>query len=160
METPAPSGQSRQRVILAVALAAVTVVLVVAVGVIGAGGGDDGPAAAAPDECLAKWNSDDAAIAFAVHNRTFHRYSEAQVGYMPAGGSQAVSGDPSDGSCVVVFARSALDPEPRAAGQIEQGGSWVPLTQVVVGNDLAALQEAALRGANARPTVQGELAPL
>lgn len=126
----------------------------------GAGGDDTAPATAAPRECLEKWNSDEAAIAYAIHNRTFHRYNEAQVGYMPAGGSSMISDDPGDGICVVVFARSTLDPEPSAAGQIEREGSWVPLTQIVVGNDLAALQNEALRGANARPTEKGELAPL
>lgn len=156
-----PEQRSRQRIALAIALASVTVILVVAVGVIAsAGGGDDAAGAPPPQECLEKWNSDQSAIAYAIHNRTFHRYRKAQVGYMPAGGADSISDDPAAGSCVVVFARSALDPEPSAAGQIVRGGSWVPLTQVAVGNELAALQAAALRGANAQPTEDGELAPL
>lgn len=156
-----PEQQSRQRVALAIALAALTSILVVAVGVLAsAGGGDDAAATPPPQECLEKWNADQPAIAYAIHNRTFHRYRKAQVGYMPAGGGDAVSDDPAAGSCVVVFARSALDPEPSAAGQIERAGSWVPLTQIAVGNELAELQNAALRAANAQPTEDGKLAPL
>ena len=112
---------------------------------------------------MQNWNADEAALTYARHNRTFHRYSEAQVGYLleDGGTSATVSDDPSDGPCVVVFPRSALDPEVAAAGQLEQGdGSWIPLSEIIDPDEVAALQGAALGAANARPTVQGELAPL
>ena len=122
----------------------------------------DGSGAAAPTECLQKWNSDENALTYARHNRTFHRYSEAQVGYLLDDGSSAtISDDPSDGPCVVVFPRPVLDPEIAAAGQTEQeDGSWSPLSEIIDPDELAALQSAALGAANAQPTPEGELAPL
>lgn len=147
--------------VLASGLTTSFVALVVGVVLIAPGSQDDEePATTASRECLDRWNSDEGALSYARHNRTFHRYSEAQVGYLPDDGSSTtISDDPNHGSCVVVFARSTLDPEPGAAGQIDRGGRWTPLTQIVVGNKLAALQNAALRGANAQPTEEGELAP-
>lgn len=122
----------------------------------------DEVAATAPTECMQKWNSDENALTYARHNRTFHRYSEAQVGYLRNDGSSTtISSDPSDGPCVVVFPRPVLDPEIVAAGQIEQeDGNWTPLSEIIDPNQLAALQSTALSAANAQPTVQGELAPM
>ena len=117
--------------------------------------------ASAPVDCLEKWNGDEGALAYARHNRAFHGYGQAQVGYLPDDGTSAtVSSAPSHGRCVVIFPRRDLDPEIEAAGEIEQGGSWVPLSEIVDPADLAAMQGRALGAANARPTEQGELVPL
>ena len=161
--TASSEPTQRGRFVLVLALAAVFMIGAVVAVLLGftRDSQEDGGSAAVPDECLAKWNGDQAALSYARHNRTFHNYSAAQVGYMPDDGSRAlVSNDPGDGSCVVVFARPTLDPEPGAAGQVERDGRWTPLTQVVVGNDLEALQSAALKAPNARPTELGELEPL
>ena len=117
-EAPAASPEeARKRVLFAAAAAIVLLAIVLAI--VLAGGTDGGEsAAAAPAECLERWNDDPDALAYARHNAIFHNYSQAEVGYMPETGAETVSSDPSEGSCVVVFARTNLDPEPIAAGQI------------------------------------------
>lgn len=118
------------------------------------------PAAPAPADCVASWNGNEAARSYARHNLTFHRYTEAQVGYLaPDGSSTIVSRNRGDGECVVVFPRAELDPEPEAAGQIEHDGGWLPLSEIMEPIALAELQAEALAAANVRPTEQGELEP-
>lgn len=118
------------------------------------------PPAPAPAECVTSWNGSEATRSYARHNLTFHRYTEAQVGYLPPDGSSTVvSSDPGDGECVVVFPRPELDPEPEAAGQIEHEGSWVPLSEIMEPTALAELQAEAVPAANTRPTEQGDLEP-
>lgn len=132
---------------------------VVAVVTATAGGGDDSdtPSAAAPSECVEAWNGDRDALAFARHNSIFHNYNSAQVGYLTPGADASVSSDPDAGDCVVVFARNQLDPEPQAAGQILDGKTWTPLITVTDVNAVARLQSEAFDGANAEPTIDGEI---
>jgi hypothetical protein len=59
---------------------------------------------------------------------------------------------------VVIFARNQLDPEPVAAGQILEEGVWTPLVRVTDVNTVARLQSEAFDGANAEPTIDGEIA--
>lgn len=130
-----------------------------AVILVATGGSEEGATAAAPSECLDAWNSDEAALSYARHNRTFHRSSEVQVGYMDPAADPTLSSDPGAGSCAVVFARASIDPELPASGEVEQDGGWVPLSEFLEESDLARLQSEAIVGANAVPTAQGELAP-
>ena len=152
--SPAPD---RRRILLALGalLGFAAVVAVVAV----ASGGEDGGAvgAAAPDECVEAWNGDREALAFARHNSIFHNYNSAQVGYLTPSESASVSADPAAGECAVVFARNQLDPEPQAAGQILEQGVWTPLIQATDINTVARLQSEAFDGANAEPTIDGEI---
>lgn len=151
---PAPD---RRRLILAavILIAFVAIVAVVAT----SSGGDEGSegAAAAPRECIRAWNGDRDAIAYAQHNSIFHNYKNAQVGYLTPGPDASVSDDPEAGECVVVFARASLDPEPFAAGQILEEDGWRPLIQVSDQNTVARLQSEAFDGANAKPTIDGEI---
>jgi hypothetical protein len=121
------------------------------------GSSDGGPAVAAPLRCLKEWNSDPEAIAFGRHNSLSHGYSDVQVGYMPPGGAASVSSERVGNECAAVFAAEQLDPEPVAAGQIRDQTQWVPLSGLLEPADLAELQDAAVDGANATVTPQGEL---
>ena len=142
---------------LAVALAAGVVLIV-----IGSGGGDEeASTAAAPAECLRDWKKDVVAREAGRHNRAFHRYEEAQVGYVdPAAGTgAAISAEAGAGSCAVVFPSGELDSEPQYAGFVLAGGRWQPLTDSLPETEVGALQGAAIGAANATLTVDGELEP-
>ncbi len=152
----------RHRLALALAagvvLAAALVVVLLATS--GSSNGDDS-AAAPPQECLDRWNQNPDALSYARHNRIFHLYDEAQVGYLAmTGGPVGVGTDPASGDCVVVFPRADLDPEIIAAGQVYREGAWLPLSEVVALEDLEALQRDAFGGANAEPLETGQLEPL
>ena len=156
--TPQPSAASARTRLLFALVALLTFGVVVAVVAVTAGGDDDsGAAAAAPEECIDAWNGDRNALAFARHNSIFHNYNTAQVGYLTPGADASVSGERGAGECVVVFARNELDPEPQAAGQIVDKGVWRPLIEVTDVNTVARLQSEAFNGANAEPTIDGEI---
>ena len=76
---------------------------------------------------------------------------------MPQEGSTSLSSEPGGGECAVVFAAEQLDPEPVAAGQIQLDGEWVPLSSLLEPAALAELQSAAVDGANATVTAEGDL---
>jgi len=137
----------------AVLLAGLTAVIVLA----SSSGPEEGAASATPGDCLKAWNSDRQAIAFGRHNSVAHDYSDVEIGYMPEEGSATLSADADAGECAVVFAANELDPEELAAGQIHGVGGWVPLSGFLEPADLAELQSAAVGGANAIVTPQGNL---
>ena len=137
----------------ALLLAGLTAVLLLA----GSSGSEDGASAPAPRACLKAWNFDQQAIVFGRHNSVSHGYTEVEVGYMPQEGSASLSADASAGECAVVFAANELDPEELAAGEIHGEDGWVPLSGLLEPADLAELQSAAVSGANAIVTPQGEL---
>jgi hypothetical protein len=118
---------------------------------------EQGAAAPAPLRCLEAWNSDSQAVAFGRHNSVSHGYSDVQVGHMLQEGSASLSSEPDGGECAVVFAADQLDPELLAAGQIQLKGQWVPFSSLLEPADLAALQSAAVGGANATVTPKGNL---
>jgi hypothetical protein len=151
----ASARASRARLGVAVA-AAVLLAGLVAVILLGSSS-EEGGAASAPEKCLKAWNSDQQAIDFGRHNSVAHGYSDVQVGYLPAAGSADLSADPDAGECAVVFAATQLDPEYLAAGQIRAEGPWVPLSNSLEPAALAELQSAAVDGANAIVTPQGNL---
>lgn len=125
-----------------------------------AGGGSSGDeAAAAPPECLDSWNSREANRSYTRHNLTFHRYTDAQVGYLDTSSSPTVSSDSAAGPCVVVFPRSSADPELNYAGEVEGSDRWSPLSESLAPEEVGALQSAALEATNTVPTDQGELQP-
>jgi len=135
---------------LAVALGAVAIVVVST-----SGGEEADPVAAAPAACLQGWNRDAIAREAGRHNRTFHRYEEAQAGYLSPEGR--IVADEGAGACAVVFPRDALDPEPEYAGFTLSGGRWVAMGESVEPAQLAVLQATALTAANAELTAEGEL---
>lgn len=156
-EAQAPPAD-RRRVLLALG-ALLCFGAIVAVVLATTGGDGSSSAAPAPNECVEAWNSDEAAIAFSRHNAIAHFYDSAQVGYITLSAEASVSDDPASGDCVVIFARTSLDPEPIAAGQILQGKTWTPLNQVTDINTVARLQSEAFEGANAEPTTEGDIVP-
>jgi hypothetical protein len=152
----------RRRLTLALAGGAVlAIALVVVLLLTSRSSTGDSTAAAPPEECIGRWNENPDALSYARHNRIFHLYDEAQVGYLAmTGGPVGVSTDPASGDCVVVFTRADLDPEIIAAGQVYREGAWLPLSEVVALEDLEALQRDAFGGANAEPLETGQLEPL
>ena len=138
----------------AVLLAGLTAIILIGLG----SSSEDGAAEPASPRCLEAWNSDPEAVAFGRHNAISHGYSDVQVGHMPEEGSTSISSDPGVGRCAVVFAADQLDPEPIAAGQIHLQGEWVPLNGLLEPSALAELQSAAVGGANASVTPEGERA--
>ncbi len=118
---------------------------------------EEGTAAPAPLRCLKAWNSDSQAIAFGRHNSVSHGYIDVQVGLMPQEGSTSLSSKPGAGECAVVFAAEQLDPEALAAGEIHDQRQWLPLSTLLEPEELAELQSAAVDGANATVTEEGEL---
>jgi hypothetical protein len=76
---------------------------------------------------------------------------------MPEEGIASLSAEPDVGECAVVFAANQLDPEVLAAGQIHVDGQWVPLSGLLEPADLSELQSAAVSGANATVTRDGNL---
>ena len=137
----------------AVLLAGLTAIILTSSG----SSSEEGAAAPAPSRCLKAWNSDPEAIAFGRHDSVSHGYTDVQVGYMPKEGSTSLSSEPGGGECAVVFAADQLDPEPEYAGQIHLEGEWVPLSALLEPTALAELQSAAVGGANATVSPQGNL---
>ena len=83
-------------------------------------------------------------LAAGRHLAVAHNYTEAQVGYLVPGGDTIT--DERDGrECVVVFARTTLDPEVEAAGEIELNGDWTPLSAVGQGGSAVRDAEGGLR---------------
>jgi hypothetical protein len=140
-----------------VAVAAILLTGVIAIVLASSQGSSEKAAARAPNSCLKAWNSDRHALEFGRHNSLSHGYSDVQVGYTPTEGGTTLSSSPNDGECAVVFAADQLDPEIEYAGEIHLDGEWLPLSSRVEGPDLAALQRAALDGANATVTPDGKL---
>ena len=77
----------------------------------------------------------------------------------PDGGSELAPSEPG-ASCAVVFASSALDPEPVSAAQIVKRGFWTPLSRFTDFNRLAALQAEAQSAYNAQITPEGSIEEL
>jgi hypothetical protein len=154
----AETQASRARLGVALAAAVLLVGLTAVIVLASSSGSSEEGAASAPDDCLKAWNSDPEAISFGRHNSVGHGYSQVEVGYMPEEGSASLSADAAVGECAVVFAANQLDPEVLAAGQIYVDAEWLPLSGLLETADLAQLQSAAVGGANATVTPQGNLA--
>ena len=84
----------------------------------------------APAACIEHWNADEAALAFGTHQSGAHGYYEVQVLTLTNDGQSLAEPGSPGASCAVVFAASALDPEPISAAQIEKRGAWLPLSQL------------------------------
>jgi hypothetical protein len=139
-----------------VAVAAILLTGVIAIVLASSQGSSEKTGAPAPNACLEAWNSDRHALEFGRHNSLNHGYTDVQVGYAPAEAT-TLSSSADDGECAVVFAADQLDPEIEYAGEIYLDGEWLPLSSRVEAPDLAALQRAALDGANATVTPEGKL---
>lgn len=149
---------TRARALIAIGALVALVVLVVVV-LLGSGEGER-EFAAAPDECVERWNQSEDALATGRHNSGSHGYFQVQVAYATEDGS-AVSPDPvEDGGCIVIFAASQLDPEPVAAAEINAGRSWAPLSATAETSRLAELQSQALGEHNAELGQDGAVTAL
>ncbi|HEY7151968.1 MAG TPA: hypothetical protein VH391_09830 [Solirubrobacterales bacterium] len=160
VEPEQAGSPSRRRAALAGALVlgALLIAIVITISSGSSSSGDAGWGdAQLPRGCLKAWNSDVVALNYGVHNSISHGYEDVQVGYMPRSGSALLSNDPDAGRCAVVFAANQLDPERQAAGQVHLGEEWVPLSRLVGLRELAQLQGAAVRQANAKVTEYGKL---
>lgn len=145
--------------IVAGAVAALAILIVV---VVAAGGGSEPERefAAAPRECLDRWNQDLAQTNFGRHQAISHGYTRVQVAYSSADGSEVGAEPIPGGGCAVVFAATRLDPEPGAAAQISLRSRWEPLSNYADPTRLAQLQSQALGAANAELGADGMLAAL
>jgi hypothetical protein len=156
-ETDRPTNRSR--LLLAGGLAAGLVLAVVLIAVL-RGPGPDREFAAPPPGCIERWNSDPAAVAFGRHQSGSHSYYEVQVLTLSGDGGTAVPPAAPGASCAVVFASSALDPEPVSAAQIVSSGDWTPLSRFSDFSRLAELQAGAQSAYNARVTPSGTIEEL
>jgi hypothetical protein len=155
--SPPPPG--RGRLVFAGVLAAALGVAVVVVILLG-GSEEEREWSTASAPCIESWNADETAIAFGRHQSGAHSYYEVQVLLLSGDGATEVpEGDPG-GSCAVVFAATALDPEPVSAAQIEKRGAWIPLSQLAEFDRLAELQSAAQSAYNAQIGPDGRITAL
>jgi hypothetical protein len=150
------SGQ-RARLVFAGGAAAVLAAVVIAIVVAGSGSGTDRSGPPPPLSCLESWNGDVEARSRGVHQSSAHGYTRLHVLRLSEDGT--LPEDPSESLCVVVFARTQLDPERGAAAQILVGERWVPLSERrgVEPERLAELQSEALELANAQLRPDGTI---
>lgn len=156
--SPSPEPASRARLLFAAGAAIVLAAVVVVVLVAGSDSVDLPEPAEASAECVDSWNHDAAALSFGAHNATAHGYVDIHVTHLSDDGSELA--DPDSGSCAVIFARSTLDPEPGAAGQLlSEDGAWEPLAgrSGYDVSSLTELQSDALQLANAELQPDGTI---
>jgi hypothetical protein len=152
-----PTQNTRARALIAIGALLALSVIVGVVLIAGSGSEERAEAFAAPDKCIEGWNSDRKAVASGRHNSIGHGYTQVQVAYASADGTE-LGGDPIEGGgCVVVFAAGQLDPEPVAAAEIQLDGRWTPLSTTADPARLAQLQSAALGNANATLAPDGRI---
>jgi hypothetical protein len=155
-----PAENTRARALIAIGALLALGVLVAVVVLAGSGSDEEAEAFAAPEKCIEGWNSDSKAVASGLHNFQQHGYTQVQVAYASADGSELGPDRIEGGGCVVVFAASQLDPEPVAAAEIQLDDEWAPLSATADPARLAELQSAALGGANATLGTDGRISPL
>jgi hypothetical protein len=148
----------RGRLIAAGALAAALIAAVVLILVLRDAG--ERQFAAAPSRCIALWNDDGAALVFGRHQSGSHGYYEVEVMELLSDGSARAEPGAAGARCGVVFASSALDPEPVSAAQIHRPIDWVPLSTVQEFGRLAELQGEAQSDYNARIGLDGRIEAL
>ena len=156
-----PAAENRTRLIFALALVGLFAILVVAIVVLQSGGEEERDFAAAPEECIDGWNSNEGTAGLGQHQAVAHNYSRVEVAYATGDGSKISPKPFEDSSCVLVFAASQLDSELAAAAIIQRRSSWEPM--IVNGADatvLNELQDGALEAANATLGADGRLSPL
>jgi hypothetical protein len=159
-ETPEQRpGADRTRLLLAGGLAAALVIAVVLITAL-RGSGPDREFASPPPRCIDAWNTDPAAVAFGRHQSGSHGYYEVQVLTLSNDGRSEVPPTAPGASCAVVFASSALDPEPVSAAQIVKSGAWTPLSRFSDFSRLAELQADAQSAYNAQITPEGTIREL
>lgn len=149
----------RSRLLLAAGLAGALALGVVLITVL-RGGDEPREFSAPPPGCIESWNEDESAVAFGQHQSGSHNYYEVEVLTLSNDGERKVEPGAPGASCAVVFAASALDPEPISAAQIEKRGAWIPLSQLAEFDRLADLQAEAQTAYNAQVTPEGTLQEL
>jgi hypothetical protein len=149
---------ARSRLVFAGVLAfALLVGVVVVVATSGEGASGKVPA---DSECVEAWNADPAIVRTGVHLFRVHRYESVEVARLAEDGGPLTEGE--RGSCAVVFAAQALDPEQIAAAQVLVSDTWVPLSSLPAVTEirLGELQAHAVGGANAELDEAGRLQAL
>jgi hypothetical protein len=156
-ESPA-ARDSRARIVIAIVTAVALTAIIVVVAAASGGGSDAESATVAAPRCIDAWNSDP--NAYGRHNFSFHLYKGALVTFLTPTGAEVGAGE--GGVCAVIFPSQALDPEPFAAGEVLDGGSWIPISSLkgVELSRLAELQVLAAGSPNTTLDVRGELAAL
>jgi hypothetical protein len=158
VSAPPPQPGSRSRLLLAAGLAGGLALAVVLITVLR--GTDEHEFTAPPQGCIESWNDDPAAVAFGQHQSGSHNYYEVEVLTLSNDGAREVTQEDPGASCAVIFAATALDPEPVSAAQIEKRGAWIPLSQLAEFDRLEDLQAGAQADYNAQLTPEGTLQEL
>jgi hypothetical protein len=136
---------------VAVALLSAIVIAVVAF----SPSGEDGGVGAAPADCIASWNRDEAALGIGSHVASLHGYTSAWVLRL---GEDLERNPAAGGRCAVVFPASQLDPEPEFAATVEEGRAWVSLSGSGASEaELGELQREAMTATNAAVLPDGTL---
>lgn len=154
----APQRSNRFRLVFAGALAAVLAALVVGIAIIGGSGDSPEPVPADP-QCVASWNSDQAALQLGRHQFQVHGYERVQVMRLSIASGEV---EPSDrGACALAFAAEQLDSEASSAAQVLQRGTWGPVSNLesVTPELLGRLQSEAGARANASLAENGAISP-
>jgi hypothetical protein len=119
---------------------------------------DSGTSAEA--ECIEAWNDDPLARTLGVHQSSAHGYLEVHVLRLADDGQDPVPGQ--TGRCAVAFAAETLDPEARAAAQLQfKGIVWRPVSDLpgMTSERLLELQHIAAEEPNANLSLSGTLDP-
>jgi hypothetical protein len=150
----APESSSRSRLYFTAILAAglLGVVLVVALA-----GGEDLESEPADPGCVEAWNEDRSQVALGRHQFNGHGYSRVEITRVAPDGGPLGEGE--EGLCTVIFAATALDPEPGAAAQVLRNGRWGALARLPEATParLGELQSDAVSAANASLEGDGRL---
>jgi hypothetical protein len=147
-------GARRLRLALAAILAA-TLTGLIAVALLSAGDDSGKPAEA---ECIDAWNDDPLARTLGVHQSGAHGYLEAHVLRLADDGGAPRPRQ--QGRCAVAFAADTLDPEARAAAQLQfKGTIWRPVSDLpgVTPERLLELQHIAAEEPNANLAPTGTI---
>ena len=153
VEEAGPTGERTRLYVLAV-LAVGLLVGVLVVVLAGSGGGDDADTADAA--CVEEWNNDQTMVAFGQHQFGGHGYERVEVLRVS---EEGVPTDSDSGLCAVVFAATALDPEPGARAQVQLDGTWTGFESLgkVTEAQIGKLQSDATAAVNASLTADGRI---
>jgi hypothetical protein len=109
-------------------------------------------------ECIEAWNDDPLARTLGVHQSSAHGYLEVHVLRLTDNGQDPAPGQA--GRCAVAFAADTLDPEARAAAQLQfKGTVWRPVSDLpgVASERLLELQHTAAEEPNANLAPTGTI---
>lgn len=153
------SQRARLAIAGGLALALAVVVAVIAV----AGGADEKRTwAAAPADCIEKWNRGlTNARALGRHQYITHGYNEVRIARLaPDNETLLENAAEPEGRCVVIFAATELDPERASLGQYYTRLGWRPLSDVTRDEVITRMHVEAFTATNAELLQRGSIEPL